>query len=523
MSAKIFLSKLKESSISVLPITFLIILLVFLLVENPLQLILQILLCSIILIIGISFFSLGADSSMIELGGSVGTTFSKSKKLAFVVICALLIGFIITFAEPDLMVLAKQVVDFSSLDSIWIFISVVSLGVGILLILGILRIIYNIKLSILLTILYSIVFILSFIIPNQFVFISFDSGSVTTGPVSVPFLISFGLGLSAVKKSKKDEDTNFGLISLCSVGPLITVMILSLFLDTTGNITNETITQNASMLEQLLLTFKDCLLDVLIILVPILTLFTIFQIFSFKYPKTKIIRMCFGFFMTYIGISLFLTGVEFCYLPLGKLIGESLSQLSHNWIAVPIGFIVGAFAIIAEPSLHVLKKQVEDITNNAIKQKVITITVSLGVALAVGISIISALFPFNLLYVLLPVYVISILLAYFNSEIFTSIAFDSGGVATGTMAVSFILPMVTGLSQAKNGFGAIALVACFPILIVQILGFIYRIKVYKIENLQISNQLKKNYVIEFDYEKNYSPSKTKPDSIIEFDYIKGVK
>lgn len=520
MSGKEFLAKIKEAFLSVFPITIVIFALILICVPTPQDLIIKLSISAILLILGIGIFSLGADSSMIELGSGVGATLSNKSKLWFMLVCGVCIGFIITFAEPDLMVLAGQVVDFSSLNSTWLFISVVSIGVGILLMLGILRVYFKIKLSILLLISYGIVFILSFFVPPEFVPIAFDSGSVTTGPISVPFLIAFGLGLSAVRESKDEEDNSFGMIALCSVGPIISVMFLSLFIDSSSSSVTLETTQNLGIAQEMFSTLGNSLLDVAIILLPIIIIFILFQIFAFKYPKTKVIRMLFGFFLTYIGISLFLTGVECGYLPMGRLMGEYFGGLSNSWVAILIGLILGAFAIIAEPALHVLKKQVEDVTNGTIKQSVIVVTISLGVALAVMIAVIRALYPFDILYVLIPLYALSIILAFFNTKLFTAISFDSGGVATGAMAVSFILPMISGLSTNSNGFGTIALIACFPIVTMQILGFIYKLKLLSLQKLRIKTRPKDDFVLEFDYKKDFINKNIYQTEIIEFDYNK---
>ena len=519
-----FLEKLKESLLSVLPITIIIFLLIFLFIDVEVDLIIKLVLSAILLIIGITVFSLGADTSMIELGSGVGSTLSKNGKLIFMLVCGLVIGFIITFAEPDLMVLARQVADFSSLNSIWLFISVVSVGVGILLLLGILRVYFKIKLSILLFASYAIVFILSFFVPQEFVPIAFDSGSVTTGPISVPFLISFGLGLSSVRDSKDEEDNSFGMIALCSVGPIISVMFLSLFLDPSSSGGASEVITNVGIFEDLFSTLLESLKDVAIILLPIIAIFVLFQIFSFKYPKTKVVRMLFGFLLAYLGISLFLTGVEIGYLRIGTAIGEYFLGLSNkNW-AILVGFVLGAFAIIAEPALHVLKKQVEDVTTGTIRQSVIVVTISIGVALSVMVAVIRAIYSFNVLYMLIPLYSLSIILAFINPKLITAIAFDSGGVATGSMAVSFILPMVSGLAKTGNGFGTIALIACFPVVTMQILGLIYKIKVSKNNKLILNEKLKNNYIVEFDYERHYlEPLVVTRDEVIEFEYTKKKK
>ena len=507
---KSFLEKLKESFFSVFPVTIIILCLIAFLGDATLGEILSLLISACLLIVGMSLFSLGADNSMIELGKDIGATLSKSKKLWLMLLISFIIGFIITFAEPDLMVLAIKVADKSSLNSVWIFISTVSLGVGLFLMFTIFKLVFRWKLSVILTIAYGAIIILSFFVPKQFMPIAFDSGSVTTGPISVPFLLSFGLGLSAVR-SGNNEDDSFGLIALCSAGPILAVMIMSLFL-TGGNGSNVEVTNSVGIAQQFLQSTLSYISDVALVILPIVLLFFVFQVFVFKFPKQKVSRTIFGFFITYLGIVLFLTGVECGYTNLGQKIGETISVLSYNYIAIPIGFILGAFAIMAEPALHVLKKQVENITGGVIKQKAIVIAISIGVACSVAVAVVQNMYDFSLLYIIVPVYTICLLLSFFNTKLFTAVAFDSGGVATGAMAVSFTLPFVMGLSTGNsNGFGTIALIAAFPILTMQILGAIYKIVLLKkrgaFQKLIFWKKKSSFEIIEFDNSVLFSKSK----------------
>ena len=493
---KNYLIKLKESFISVFPITLIIFALIFFLVPTEVDVKVKLGISAVLLILGMSLFTLGADSSMQELGENVGSSLSKSKKIWFMVLCSFIIGFIITFAEPDLKVLADQVMGEGA--SSFFFIGVVSLGVGIFLMFAVMKIIFRIRLSIILSIAYGLIIILAFFVPKQFMPIAFDSGSVTTGPISVPFLMSFGLGIAAVR-SGKNEDDSFGLIACCSAGPILAVMFMSLFLDPSTISSTEI---GGELTGNIIVDMGNVILhnlgNVALVLLPILILFVIFQIFSFKFPKRRVLKMCMGFLYTYIGIVLFLTGVECGYLNIGTKIGEHIGGLDYRWIAIPIGFLLGALAILAEPALHVLKKQVEDITGGVIKQKVIVGVVSVGVACSVMMAVLMALYNFSLLYIIIPVYIICIGLSFFNSKLFTAVAFDSGGVATGAMAVSFILPMVKGLSGGVSGFGTIALIAAFPILTMQILGCIYKIVLLKNKSAETTH--KSIQIMEFNWQ-----------------------
>ncbi|MBR1984779.1 MAG: DUF1538 domain-containing protein, partial [Clostridia bacterium] len=505
---KNFMLKLKESFMAVFPITLVIFALVLFFVPTEGSEIAKLAISAVLLLLGMALFTMGADSAMEELGKNIGSTLSKSKKLWLMVLCSFVIGFMITFAEPDLMVLAQQVADYSSLSNVWVFISTVSLGVGIFLMFAILKMVFKWKLSVILAICYGIILILSFFVPQQFMPIAFDSGSVTTGPISVPFLISFGLGLSAVR-SGNNEDDSFGLIALCSAGPIMAVMILSLFLKPGAGPVVEEVVASQGVFQEIGHALLSYLGDVALILLPIIVLFVLFQIFAFKFPKQKVLKMCMGFIYTFIGITLFLAGVECGYLPMGTAIGLFLGGLDFNWIAIPIGFGLGACAILAEPALQVLKKQVEDITGGVLKQKVIVIVVCIGVACSVAMAVMQSMYNFSLLYIVIPVYVIAIALAFFNTNLFTAVAFDSGGVATGAMAVSFTLPMVIGLSaEGASGFGTIALVAAFPILSMQILGFIYKLVLIKAEKVKVEAKAQRFKIIEFDWDESVSDNQT---------------
>lgn len=516
--AKDLWNKIKEAMLSVLPITATIFLLLFFFVPCTSQDKIMLGISAGLLIVGIALFSLGADGAMMTLGSGVGSSLSRKNKMWFMLLCAFAIGFIITFAEPDLMVLAKQVVDNSSLDSVWLFIAIVSAGVGVFLLLGILRLVLKLKLKYLIAISYAAIFILALFCQPNFVAIAFDSGSVTTGPISVPFLIAFGLGFSVVR-SKQDEDDSFGLIALSSIGPMFSVMLLSLFLKNTAPVTSSTTAEQTLGIWQMISSeFLSSAKEVAIAILPIVVLFIIFQIFSFKYPKTKVVRTLFGFVLTHLGVTLFLTGVACSFLPLGTKIGMFLSTLDNKAVAVVLGLVLGALVIVAEPALHVLKKQVEDITNKTIRQKVIVIVICIGVALAVALAVVLAIYPTNLLYVLIPLYSICIILGFVNTKLFTAVAFDSGGVATGTMAVSFILPMISGLSGNTGGFGTVALIAVFPVLAMQILGLIYKIKLVKSQRLKSFLAERSYAIVEFDYEKPYSSRRR--TSIVEFDWDK---
>ena len=432
------LNKLKESCISILPIMVIVLLLSVTLVPMSWQMIVQFVFACIILIVGMAFFTLGADNSMLPIGQNIGAFLSRSHKVWLMLLVGFLMGIIITVAEPDLSVLANQVPGINN----WVLIFAVALGVGIFMMFGIMRTIFSIPLHFILTFSYILIFVLAIFVPSQFAPLSFDSGSVTTGPISVPFLMAFGLGLAAVRGGKSQSDDSFGLVALGSAGPIIAVMILGLFIDPS--------------------TF-------------------IFQFTVLKLPKQQVFRILIGILCVFVGITLFFTGVSVGFLPVGNMIGSVIAGGQSSWLLVPIACLLGLVIVLAEPAVHILTKQVELLTDGKISSKTILFSMCIGVAVSLGLCALRVLFEISIWYFLIPAYVLAISLSFFVPRIFTGIAFDSGGVATGAMATTFVLPLIMGACQAYGvdsmlyGFGTLAYIAVTPLLTIQILGLIVKI------------------------------------------------
>ncbi len=472
-----FLNKLKESIFSIVPLTAVVVVLSFIFVPTTGLNITRFLISAVLLIFGICLFNIGADMAMTKMGGYIGSHLSKSKKIELMLVFAFLIGVIVTFAEPDLTVLASQI---PGLDK-WVVIITVSLGTGIFLLLAILKIIFRIKMKTILAIAYGVAFILMFFVPSQFIPIAFDASGVTTGPISVPFIMAFGLGITAVR-SKESADDSFGLLAICSIGPIIAILIMSLFLNGDLSSTVTTVvalpTSFASITEQLLATFLSCFKEVALILLPIVVFFLINQFSFLHFPIKQLARLGVGTLYTFFGISLFFVGVEVGFLPMAMLLGSGLAGLDYNWVLIPVALLLGSTIILAEPAVHVLNKQVEDLSSGVISKKLMFITLSIGVALSVGLSVMRIVLNIDLLYMLVPIVIACLILAFFNPQMFTAVAFDSGGVAAGSLSTSFVLPFMQGVCVAlgydvvRYSFGAIALIALMPILCVQIVGFI---------------------------------------------------
>ena len=433
-------------------------------------------------------FTLGADTAMTPIGQYVGTTVMRSKKIWIIVPVCFIVGVLITISEPDLQVLATQL---SQTINNWTLVLTVGVGVGIFLAIAFLRIVLKVKLSHLLIGCYTLVFVLSIFVPESFVPLAFDSGGVTTGPMSVPFIIAIGTGIAAMRSDKGAETDGFGLTALCSVGPILAVMILGIifkpdnFIITENQVTNPSTTN--VLLSDYVTALPHYMEEVGVALLPIVAFFFIFRLFGQKISKTDFIRILIGVLYTYVGLVLFLLGVNVGFLPVGSYIGKVIGELQYNWIIIPIGMIIGYFVVAAEPAVHVLTKQVYEITSGTIPKKALRISLMLGVAVSVGLAMTRIVFHIPIMYFLIPGYLVAIILTFFVPDIFTAIAFDSGGVASGAMTASFLLPLALGVCSAvggnvaTEGFGVVAMVAMTPLIAIQILGLVFKIKMAKLK------------------------------------------
>lgn len=473
-------AKLKESLISVFPVT----LLVFLLAVTPWVDItpreLTVFgLSALFLILGISFFNLGADMAMTPMGQYIGEGLTLSKKLGILLSVSFVMGLFITVAEPDLAVLASQV---SAVMNGTVLIYTVGVGVGIMLLLGVVKILFHLDLSSILMFGYMLLFCLAAILIDRgkgsFMAMSFDSGGVTTGPITVPFIMALGVGIALTVGGRNASENSFGLIALCSLGPIVAVLALSLF--SRGNLdysvpdySMDTVL-NAGLWHHLLDTMGEVGKSLILIVV----FFFILQFTVLKLPMTKIGQILFGILYTFLGLVLFLAAVEMSFMPIGYKIGVQLSQASPLLI-IGFAFIIGMVVVLAEPAVHVLNAQVNDITGGEVSRTQMMTALSVGVGLSIGLSVIRVYFGFSILYYLVPGYLLSLGLSFFVPKLYTAIAFDSGGVASGPLTSSFILPLVVGACVSMQGesavldfaFGVVAMVAMTPLITIQSLGF----------------------------------------------------
>ena len=476
--------KILESLAAVLPITGIVFLISVFLVPMSLGIVAMFLTGAAMLIVGMGLFQLGAEMSMTPIGEGVGVQISKMKRLVFVVLIGLVMGIIITISEPDLQVLASQVPSIPNS----VLVGAVAVGVGVFLVIALLRILFRVPLNKLLIVSYAVVFILAFFVPDDFLAIAFDSGGVTTGPMTVPFIMALGVGVASIRSDEDAAQDSFGLVALCSVGPIMAVLILALVYPASGTYAPSVIPEVADSQElwkMFQVNFPEYGHEVLVCLAPIAAFFVIFQIFALKLQKKQVLKIAAGLLYTDIGLVLFLTGVNVGFLPAGTYLGRQIASLPYNWILVPIGMLMGWFIVQAEPAVHVLNHQVEEITSGAIPGKAMSTSLSIGVAVSIGLALIRVLTGISIFWFLIPGYLTAITLSFFVPKIFTAIAFDSGGVASGPMTATFLLPFAMGACEALGGniitdaFGVVAMVAMTPLLTIQMLGVIYQQKMKK--------------------------------------------
>ncbi len=501
------LEKLKEAVPAVVPVTAIVLLLCLTVIDVSSYFTASFIAGAVLLIGGMVLFTLGADISMMRIGQSIGSHITKSRNVPFIAIICLLLGVIITIAEPDLRVLA----DTAPVAETMTLVVLVAVGVGIFLVISFFRVYFQIKLSYILIFMYLLVFLLALspLIPNSFVAVAFDSGGVTTGPVTVPFIMALGAGLASVRGDKTSQEDSFGLVALCSVGPILTVLILGA-VNGADNITAEAseladYSSAGDVVSAYLHALPHYFSEVAAALIPIVVFFFVFQFFSLKLSKTDVVKICVGLVYTYLGLVLFLTGVNVGFMPMGTYIGRQLASGSLYPLLIPICALIGAFIVAAEPAVHVLKQQVEDVTDGAVRGKSMAISLSIGVALSAALSMVRVITGVSIWYFLIPGYLFSLAMTFFVPPIYTAIAFDSGGVASGPMTATFLLPLAIGACEARGGdimtdaFGLVAFVAMTPLVTIQLLGLIGKIR---------SASAQKN---------NHAAVLTLSDEIVEFD------
>lgn len=474
--------KILESLSAVLPITGIVLLLSILLVPVKLGTMVMFIAGAVMLVVGMGFFQLGAGMAMTPLGEGIGVQISKTRNMILICLIGFSMGAIITISEPDLQVLAGQVPSIPN----YALILTVAVGVGIFLAMAIVRILFQIHLSSILIVLYLILIGISLFVEKDFLAVAFDSGGVTTGPMTVPFIMAMGVGLASVRGDRNASSDSFGLVALSSVGPILAVLILGCFYHptqaayTAAAVANVVTTRD--VVWEFFISVPPYMKEVLVSLLPVAAVFAIFQLLSRRYLKRQIKRVLMGFVYTYIGLVLFLCGVNVGFAPVGSSLGNDIASASWRWLLVPIGMLIGYYIVKAEPAIQVLNHQVEDVTNGAVSASSMNRCMSIGVSVSVGLAMLRVLTGLPIFWIVIPGYVIALILSRFVPKMFIGIAFDSGGVASGPMTTTFLLPLCMGACDAVGGnvmtdaFGVVALVALTPLVAIQIMGMIYQYK-----------------------------------------------
>lgn len=486
-------SKFREVFFAVLPVTLIVVILNFTIVSIPDNLMWQFIIGFILVTIGLTLFLVGVDLGITPLGMHLGPIITKWNKLWFVMIAAFVLGFIISFAEPGLIILGNQIelITSGGIGGLTI-ITVVSIGIAVLMMLGFLRIIYNIPLFIILNALYAIILIFALFTQPEFLAIAFDTSGATTGVLAVPFILSLSLGLTSIKKDRKaSEKDSFGLVAIVSAGAIIAVLILNQLIEKQvySEILIEENIESVSIIMAFVNNIATSFIDSFTAFIPLIIIFILVIFFTDVIHKNEIRRIFFGFIYSMLGLGIFFIGINTGFMDVGSIIGGYLVSLDSYVLLIVVGFLLGVFTIIAEPAVHVLTQQIEEVTAGFVRRSSVLIALSIGTGFAIALSVLRiVVVEIQLWHYLLPGYIIALGLTFVVPKLFVGIAFDAGGVATGPITATFILAFINGAAHEHStasilidGFGMIAMVALMPIITLQILGLLYRIKSAKKE------------------------------------------
>lgn len=477
---KVLFDKIKEASMSVLPIVAIVLVLLLTPFASLTSAeLITFLVSTVFLILGIALFTLGADLAMTPMGSSVGAGLAKKRKLGLLLIVSFLLGLLITIAEPDLKVLSQQV---SAVMNPTVLTVGIAVGVGAFIMVAIVRIVFKKSLSTILMLFYMLLFAVGMLVlingNGDLLPLGFDSGGVTTGPITVPFLMALGLGIANILSGKNAKEDSFGFVALCSVGPILVVLLLSVLSKGSLDYKMQEYLITGDLFTATWHKLLEVIKEVLLALGLIVASFLVINFLFLKQPWKHLKKIFVGIIYTFVGLVVFLTSVNIGYMPVGYKLGVEIAAKS-KYVLIPVGFVMGMLVVLAEPAVHVLKKQVEEITGGYITKRSMTIGLCIGVGIAICLSMIRIIFDFNLMYIIIPGYFISLGLSLFVPRIYTAIAFDSGGVASGPMASTFILPFAIGacyklLGESailRGGFGIVAIIAMTPLITIQLLGF----------------------------------------------------
>ena len=488
----VLLEKAKEVVIAVLPVVVFVVILRFTIVPVPDILFFQFLVGALAVKIGLVVLLFGVELAVLPLGDHMGTAFVKSNKLWFIIITVFILGFFINFAEPDVNVLAKQVANITgNLISTFTIRSLVALGAATLLALGAVRIVKNFSLRKMLIITYTIAFSLALFVSPDFLAIAFDASGAATGAITVPLVLALSFGMASMKKdSISAEENSFGLVGIMASGAIFGVLLLNLFVKTDDIIGTLSVYNfdTSSIFGPFIKEVPIVLRETTMSLLPVFIMFLLFQKFKFRLTRNPFRKMLLGFFYTFIGLVIFFVGVHAGFMNMGSIIGYNLAKIGNPLVPIGLGAILGMLIILTEPAVYVLTHQIEDVTNGYLRRKTVLTFLAIGMAFAVGLSMLKIIVPGIMLWhYILPGYCFALIMMFFTPKMFTGISFDSGAVSSGPMTVTFILAYSQGVSEAiehsdvfKDSFGIIVMVTMIPVIALQVLGFIYKIKSKKV-------------------------------------------
>ncbi len=474
----IVLEKIKEAAISVIPVMLLVFLLH--LAAAPLgDTVWKFLVGGVLLILGLGVFLLGAEIGVLPVGQKAGSALTSRRSLPILLASGFAIGFFITVAEPDVHVLAEQVAAVAPAISRPLLVGMIALGVGIFVAIALGRIVLQISLKVMLAVFYLLVFVCAALTDPAFLGVAFDAGGATTGPMTVPFIMALGVGVAAVR-GNQGKDDSFGLVGLASIGPVLAVLVLGIFFrGNTGSAEEANAVQNLGLWQHFVSLLPAVAGEVGMALGPLAGMFVFFRIALLRLTAYQTRRMLMGLVYTYLGLVCFFLGVQGGFIPAGREMGALLAQHDFRYLIIVAGVALGALAVCAEPAVWVLNAQVEEISGGHIRKSIMLASLSLGVAVAVGIAMLRVVSGLSIWWFLIPGYVLSLGLTRFCPRMFTAIAFDSGGVASGPMASTFILALTLGASHSLGGnpitdaFGVIAMIAMTPLITIQVLGILF--------------------------------------------------
>ena len=487
-------SKIEESVISVVPVMLIVLLLHFTIAPLPEGQLLLFIVGGVMVIVGLGVFLMGADLGMVPFGQKVGSVMAHKRSVPLILVASFTIGFAITIAEPDVQVLAEQVHGIAPAVDKGRLLIMIATGVGLFLVVGTMRSVLHWPLRWLLIFFYALVFIFCGFVDEGFVGVAFDSGGATTGPITVPFIMAMGLGVAAATRKKEGEDNSFGLVGLASIGPIAAVAFMGFISDiklSSGEYVGAPY-EVMSVMTRIMELLPHVAEEIAMALLPLLLIFLVFQAALLRLPSQQVKRMLTGLVYAYIGLVIFMLGVKSGFMIAGESLGMTLGAMADGKALIPVGIVLGAVVVCAEPAVWVLTQQVEEVSGGHIKRSIMLIALSLSVAVAVGLGMTRVVFGFSLWWYLIPGYLLALGMTKFCPPLFTGIAFDSGGVASGPMSTTFVLSLTlggalaSGGNPATDGFGMIAMIAMAPLITIQIVGLIFKQKERQAEKLEKS-------------------------------------